>query len=47
MVPTSHNRSIAAHFGILVGRFNAEPTNEMVIRTFFEEKQSKKKQKTL
>ena len=46
MVPTSHNRSIAAHFGSLVGRFYAEPTDEMVMGTFFEEKQSKKKQKT-
>ena len=46
MVPTSHNCSIAAHFGSLVGRFYAEPTDEMVMGTFFEEKQSKKKQKT-
>ena len=46
MVPTSQNRSIAAHFGSLFGRFYAEPTDEMVMGTFFEEKQSKKKQKT-
>ena len=46
MVPTSHNSSIAAHFGSLVGRFYAETTDEMVIGTFFKEKQSKKKQKT-
>ena len=47
MVPTSHNRSIATHFGSLVGRFYAEPTDEMVMGMLFEEKQSKKKQKTL
>ena len=46
MVPTSHSRSISAHFGGLVGRFYAEPTVEMVMGMFFEEKQSKKKQKT-
>ena len=46
MVPTSHNRSVTAHFGSLFGRFYAEPTEEMVKGTFFEEKQSKKKQKT-
>ena len=46
MVPTSHNRSIAAHFESLVGRFYAETTDEMVMGTFFEEKQSIKKQKT-
>ena len=45
MVPTSHNRSIAAHFESLVGRFYAEPTDEMEMGTFVEEKQSKKKQK--
>ena len=45
MVPASHNRGIAAHFGSLVGRFYAEPTDEMVMGTFVEEKQSKKKQK--
>ena len=44
MVPTSHNRSIATHFGSLVGRFYGEPTDEMVMGTFFEKKQSKKKQ---
>ena len=47
MASTSHNRGIAAHFGSLVGRFYAEPTDKMVMGTFFEEKQSKKKQKAL
>jgi len=46
MVLTSQNLSINAHFGSLVGRFYAEPTVEMVMGMFFEEKQSKKKQKT-
>ena len=46
IVPTSHNRSIAAHFGSLVGRFYPEPTDEMVMGMFFEEKQSKRNKDT-
>ena len=32
MVHTSHNRSIAAHLGTLVGRFYAEPTGKRVTK---------------
>ena len=45
MVPTSHNRAIAAHFQTLVGKFYSEPTDEMVMGSFDEEEPKKKQKK--